>query len=79
MFNTSKLRQDIDYKQDEYRKLCEKARKGDTETVLRAGKHDGEESVSAGLDSLTPLPKCPQCGAKRKRRAKKCGGCGFRF
>jgi tRNA(Ile2) C34 agmatinyltransferase TiaS len=79
LFNSPKSRLDAYYKQDEYRKLCEKAEKGDRETVIRAGRNDSEEKVSISLDSLSPLPKCPQCGAKKINRAKKCGECGFRF
>ncbi len=71
MINNSKFQQDIYYKQGEYKRLCGKAEKGDAEALLRAGKRDGEEKVSISLDSLTPLPRCPQYGAKKTGRVKK--------
>lgn len=79
MYNTSKIRQDVQYKQAEYDRLVKKANGENTETLLHAGMHDGEEKTSISLDSLSPLPKCPQCGAKLKNRAKKCNECGYKL
>lgn len=76
-FNTSKDRQDAYYKQQEYQRLCDKARGEDRKTMLRAGLHDGEDNPKISLDALPPLPRCSNCGAKLKYKADKCEECGY--